>query len=80
MALQTKMTIQEVYEKYEHLDRLLSDKEFLPDDPRGHILYDLWQAVRTYASINRCPECNTDVAVMGHAFECPLFLNIGGLI
>lgn len=37
--------IREVYEKYEHLDALLSDP-YWDDDIRGHIRYELWQAVK----------------------------------
>ena len=41
------MTIEKVYRRYEHLDRLLSDREFFAaDDPRQVMLYDLWQAVK----------------------------------
>jgi len=40
------MTIEEIYEKYKHLDKLLSDKEWLPDTFQGSILYDLWQAIK----------------------------------
>jgi len=40
------MTTNEVYEKYRHLDALLSDREFLGDELRMVILADLWQAVR----------------------------------
>lgn len=37
--------IRKVYEKYEHLDALLSDP-YWDDDIRGHIRYELWQAVK----------------------------------
>ncbi len=40
------MTIKEVFEKYKHLDRLLIDKEWLPGNWQGRILYDLWQVIR----------------------------------
>jgi hypothetical protein len=36
----------EVYEKYKHLDHLLSDKGWLPEGFMGAILWDLWQAVK----------------------------------
>lgn len=35
-----------VYKRYEHMGELLCDRKMLPDDLRGKILYDLWQAVR----------------------------------
>ena len=34
------------YEKYKHLDHLLSDKEWLADNFEGAILYDLWQNIK----------------------------------
>jgi len=40
------MTISEVFEKYKHLDQLLSDRKWLPDTFIGSILFDLWQAVK----------------------------------
>ena len=40
------MTIPEVFEKYKHLDQLLSDREWLPDTFIGSILFDLWQAAK----------------------------------
>jgi hypothetical protein len=47
-------SLEAVYEKYKHLDHLLSDAEWLTvsDDRaapnlQAHILYDLWQAVRS---------------------------------
>lgn len=44
------MTIQEVYEKYKHLDICLSDKEWVGDNFKYSILYDLWQTIKTMAS------------------------------
>lgn len=39
--------VKEAYDKYKHLDELLSDKEFLDEkNIRAMILYDLWQAVK----------------------------------
>lgn len=39
--------VKEVYEKYKHLDELLSDKEFLDEkNIKAMILYDLWQAIK----------------------------------
>lgn len=35
-----------IYEKYKHLDNLLSDQAWLPNDLIGKMLYDLWQAVK----------------------------------
>ena len=47
------MTIKEVYEKYKHLDALLSDHEWLIDGEKGEasrtinrILFDCWQAIK----------------------------------
>jgi hypothetical protein len=40
------MTITEVYNKYKHLDRLLSDEQWIADSLQGRILFDLWQAIK----------------------------------
>jgi len=45
------MSTREVYEKYKHLDELLSDKEFLPDGLIGKITLDLWQAIKVEQAI-----------------------------
>ena len=42
----SNLTIQAVYEKYQHIDHLLIDRDWLPDDYVGAILFDLWQAIR----------------------------------
>ncbi len=36
----------EVYQKYEHLDKLLSDKDWLPKTIQGKVIYDLWGAIK----------------------------------
>ena len=48
------MVIQEVYEKFKHLDQLLSDKEWLwlANNLLYAILYDLWQAIKEAAENN----------------------------
>ena len=38
--------LQECYDKFKHLDILLSDKDWYGDDPRSQILYELWQAIK----------------------------------
>lgn len=40
------LTIDEIWEKWRHLDHLLSDRDWIGDNPRQEILYDLWQAVK----------------------------------
>ena len=40
------MKIKEVYEKYKHLDHLLSDQKWVGDNLKDSILYELWQAVK----------------------------------
>ena len=45
--------VREVYEKYKHLDKLLSDEiwiEGLASSPR-RCLYDLWQAVKAHREV-----------------------------
>ena len=55
------MTTNEVFEKYKHLDALLSDREFLGNDLRMVILADLWQAVRlTSVPADRLPVAAAD--------------------
>lgn len=38
--------INDVYEKYKHLDSALCDREWLGEQLLSKILYDLWQVVR----------------------------------
>ena len=39
-------TARDVYEKYRHLDQLLVDEEWLPDNFLATILKDCWDAVK----------------------------------
>jgi hypothetical protein len=42
-----KMTVKEVYEKYKHLDKILSVEDRLwIENPEYVIMHDLWQAVK----------------------------------
>jgi len=51
------MTIHDVYEKWKHLDHLLSDREWLAVDENGNkgilmmILYESWQAIKAEAEV-----------------------------
>ena len=47
------MTIHEVYEKYKHLDRCLSDKEWAGEDFKYSIIADLWEAIKTSVGANQ---------------------------
>ena len=40
------MKIEQTYEKYKHLDALLSDKELIVHDFTTHICHELWQAIK----------------------------------
>lgn len=40
------MTPEECFEKYKHLDELLSDLKWLPDGFIGSIMLDLWQTIK----------------------------------
>jgi len=40
------LSVQKVYDKYKHLDHLLSDRQWLLESPQGQCLYDLWMAVK----------------------------------
>jgi len=40
------MTITEAWEKWKHIDHVLSDRAWLGDSPMQEILYDLWHAVK----------------------------------
>lgn len=44
--LQKMVTFNEVYERYMHLDELLSDKEWLGEGHLTQTLFDLWQAIK----------------------------------
>jgi len=47
-ALKARLApIEAVYERFRHLDELLSDKEWIDtSSPQRHCLYDLWQAIK----------------------------------
>jgi len=40
------MTALEAWNKYQHLNLNLSDRELLPDSFWGSIIFDLWQAIK----------------------------------
>ncbi len=40
------MRLSDVFDKYKHMDHLLSDSGWLPDSIQGQIVYDLWQAIK----------------------------------
>ncbi len=40
------MTALEVWEKYQHLDLNLSDRDLLPESFWGSMLLDLWEAIK----------------------------------
>ena len=40
------MRISDVFDKYKHMDHLLSDSEWLPGTIQGQIIFDLWQAIK----------------------------------
>ena len=42
------MTIQEVFEQYKHLDKLLSDREWVGENLKDQVTFDLWQSVKEY--------------------------------
>jgi hypothetical protein len=41
------MTIKETWEKFQYLDYLLSDREWIGSNLKDQILYDLWQAIKS---------------------------------
>ncbi len=43
------MTPRECWEKYRHLDHLLSDEDWLPATPLGVAMFEIWQAVKQAA-------------------------------
>ena len=47
------MSIVDAYNKFNHLDDVLSDRSLLGDDIRHYILYQLWQAVKQEVSIEK---------------------------
>ena len=50
------MVVKEVYEKYKHLDHLLSDKKWLPKNHFGEIILDLWQAIKEKGKREKYPK------------------------
>ena len=62
------MGIQEAYNKFSHLDDVLSDTKLLDDDVKNYILYQLWQAVKQ--EVESQPELPESVAEIHNiAFE-----------
>ena len=56
------MEIKEVFEKYKHLDHLFSDKDWLYDDFKGSIIFDMWKAIKeahSEDSVYHHNVCNT---------------------
>ena len=53
------MTILEVYEKYKHLDKELSDTEWLPGEVLANIIVQLWQAIKVRALVEAATQQNT---------------------
>ena len=48
------MTIEECYEKFKHLDYLLSDEEWLStESPQSYILHHCWQAICEHCEEHR---------------------------
>ena len=43
------MTIKECYEKFKHLDIVISDAEWIGADPKLDILRDMWLAIKEAA-------------------------------
>ena len=50
------MTILQVYERYKHLDQLLSDPVWLPGNTLGKIINDLWETIKVQAEIQAAVE------------------------
>ena len=46
------MAVKIVYERYKHLDAMLSDRAWLPDNALSQCLYDCWQAIKEDAMDN----------------------------
>jgi hypothetical protein len=42
------MTLRKVWEKYKHLDRVISDPQWADDDLRMRILRDCWQEIKAH--------------------------------
>jgi len=40
------MTTKDVFEKYKHMDHLLSDRRWLGESLLNQIAYDFWQAIK----------------------------------
>jgi len=45
------MTILQVYEQYKHVDYLIGDPTWLPENFLGKIIQDLWTAIKLRAEI-----------------------------
>lgn len=53
MEVNKIMTLNEVYEKYKHLDKNLSDRDMLHDSFWGDIIWDLWAAIKSSREDNK---------------------------
>jgi len=45
------LSVQEVYDKYKHLDHLLSDKQWLSESPQSQCLHDLWMTIKQESAV-----------------------------
>ena len=65
------MNIQEAYNKFKHLDDLLSDRRWLKgEDLASYVLYELWQAVKD--EVENQPELsegNQEIADIAFRYE-----------
>lgn len=66
------MTISETYEKFKHFDRLLSDREWLPQSIHGVLLHEFWMAIRDAAQPNtaQAPQCGPACGEMPDCAVC----------
>jgi len=57
------MTVRECYEKFKHLDYLLSDEQWLDAlTPQRAVFFDCWQAIREHCE-NPAPERDVEAEV-----------------
>ena len=50
------MTIQTVYQRYNYLDRELSDEHWLPGEVLARIIVDLWTSIKVRAELDAAAE------------------------
>ena len=61
----------EVYEKYKHLDRVLSDPQFYEGSAMAHVAHELWLVIKEAAEQNAQPTLLESGQILHTQCHCP---------